>query len=185
MTDRTIPAGLTREEAQAVLEWAERARVAEVQDETVAHAARVLLAVLPKRPTLADMAPEERAKCQWMQAGVENEVNRAVIVNPFCEDGTARVLWPGGFIDLVDWERVTPRPDLPRLEWPGGQKPAPSLPDGWRLADHEVYGRVVVTSPTPSRDGRVYFVLHDVDDDMGYDWDSCPADELTYIDTDQ
>ena len=57
-----------------------------------------------------------------------------------------------------------------------------ALPDGWRLADHPVYGRVVVTSPTPSLDGRVYFVFHDVDDDMGYDWDFCPASELTYID---
>ena len=46
-----IPAGLTRDQAQAVREWAERSYAAEVQDETMYHAARVLLAVLPKPPT--------------------------------------------------------------------------------------------------------------------------------------
>ena len=121
MTDQTIPAGLTRDQAQAVREWAERARGAEIQDETVAHAARVLLAVLPTRPTLADMTEEERKACQWMQADLD-PVGRAVIVNPHWEDGSARVMWPGGFIEQTDWGKVTPRPDLPRLEWPGDQK---------------------------------------------------------------
>ena len=58
MTDKTIPAGLTRDQARAVREWAERSYAAEVQDETMYHAARVLLAVLPKPHTLEDMTPE-------------------------------------------------------------------------------------------------------------------------------
>ena len=60
--------------------------------------------------------------------------------------------------------------------------PAPALPDGWRLADHEDHGRVIVTTPTPDDDGDVYFAFP-VDDLTGYDWDACRPDELTYIDT--
>ena len=57
----------------------------------------------------------------------------------------------------------------------------PTLPDGWRLADHEVYGRIIVTNTTPDSEGRVYFVFSDTYT-LGYDWDPCPPDELTYID---
>ena len=42
-----------------------------------------------------------------------------MIVNAVWDRGISRVMWPGGFIEQIDWERVTPRPDLPRLEWPG------------------------------------------------------------------
>ena len=94
-------------------------------------AARVLQALLPPPPppTLADMTEAERAKCQWMQCDVEGEDARAVIIHPHWGDGSARVLWPGGFFTYPDWEQVTPRPDLPRLEWPGDKKPEPA-PEG-------------------------------------------------------
>lgn len=59
--------------------------------------------------------------------------------------------------------------------------PAPALPDGWRLADHSAYGRVIVTNPTPNPSGRVYFVLPSADP-MGYDWFFCTPDRLTYLD---
>ena len=81
-------------------------------------AARTLIAMMP-RPTLADMTPEERAECQWMQADVKGDDSRAVIVNAFWDRGISRVMCPGGFIEQIGWERVTPRPDLPRMEWPG------------------------------------------------------------------
>ena len=180
MTDQTIPAGLTRDQAQAVREWAERARAAEVQDETVADAARVLLAVLPKPPTLADMSPEERRACQWMQADTESE-GRVVIT--ICEwvDGRAAVLDRRGDVFYKAYATVTPRPDLPRMAWPGTEKPATALPEGWRLADHEDHGRVIVTTQTPDEDGDVYFAVP-FDDLTGYDWDACHPDELTFLD---
>lgn len=206
---QTIPAGLTYDDARAVREWAERARDADVQDGTVAHAARVLLAVLPKRPTLADMTMEDRHACRWMQADVEGRDRRPVIVNPYWDDGTARAVWPHGFIEQIEWERITPRPDLPRLEWPAGDQGAapeetpesekefmaniekamndhygpPALPAGWRIADHDVYGRVVVTNTTPNAAGNVYFVFPDATDEKGHYWHLCAPDKLTYTDT--
>ena len=155
--DQTIPANLTRAEAQAVREWAERARDAQVQDETVVHAARVLLTVLPKRPTLADMTWEERDACQWMQADTETW-GRAVIIIPDLSDGCAALLDRRGKVPFAEHGNITPRPGLPRMEWPGDKKPAPApaLPGRWRPADH-----------------------------LGYDWGFCPPDELTYLDTEQ
>lgn len=60
--------------------------------------------------------------------------------------------------------------------------PALALPDGWRLADHKKYGRVVVTTTTPNRDGYVCFVLHSYGT-LGHDWLFCDPAELTYLDT--
>lgn len=55
----------------------------------------------------------------------------------------------------------------------------------WGLAEHEKYGRVIVTAPTPDRYGNVYFVIPDGDHDLGYEWRFCEPDKLTYLDTDQ
>lgn len=60
----------------------------------------------------------------------------------------------------------------------------PALPDGWRLADHPDHGRVIVTTPTPDDDGDFYFMFP-FDDLVGYDWDACSPDELTFLDTGQ
>ena len=57
-----------------------------------------------------------------------------------------------------------------------------ALPEGWRLADHKVSGRVIVTNPTPDSDGHVYFVMTSPENTMGYDWFFCDPDELTYLD---
>lgn len=132
-------------------------------------------------PTLADMTEEERDACEWMQCDVGDGETRPVIVNPNWEDGSARVLWPGAFIEEIEWEGVTPRPDLPRMEWPGDKKPAPALPDGWRLADHLDYGRVIVTNTTPDPSGHVYFVGL-ADDSTGCDRFFCDPARLTYLD---
>ena len=138
------------------------------------------LILFPPRPTLADMTEEERDGCERMQCDVGGEDARAVILNPHWEDGSARVLWPSGFSTYPGWERVTPRPDLPRLEWPGDKKPAPALPEGWRLADHPDYGRVIVTNTTPDIDGNVCFVAP-APGVIGNDWHICRPEELTYL----
>lgn len=143
-------------------------------------------ALLPAspRPTLADMTPEERDACQWMQADTKLW-GRVVIIVPDLSDGRAALLDRCGDVIYGRYVNVTPRPDLPLLEWPGNKDadpaPAPALPEGWRLADHEDHGRGVVTNLTPNRDGRVYFVIP-ADDPMGYDWLFCDPDDLTYLD---
>lgn len=209
MTDQMIPASLTREEARDVREWAESALAVWAQDQPVAKAARVVLAALPAptRPTLAGMTDEERAACQWMQADTKLW-GRVVIIVPDLSDGRTALLDQSGDVIYGRYVNVTPRPDLPRMEWPGDQKaaleetpeseeefmaniekslddhygplPAPALPDGWRLADHEDHGRVIVTNPTPDPSGHVYFVIP-ADDPMGYDWLFCGPARLTYL----
>lgn len=147
-------------------------------------AARVILHAVPapSRPTLADMTPEERAACAGMQADLA-QGHRVVILDgtPDSDDSVQVLEMSLGV--FRPWSAdVTPRPDLPSLTWPGEQKPAPALPDGWRLADHRVNGRVVVTNPIPRRGGRVYYVIPDAGDAMGYDWLWCDPSELAYID---
>lgn len=208
---------------------------------------------------VADLTPEERPACGWMHAGLKGDGRHGVILYHHEGDGRARVLWLCGCDKPVAGEKVTPRPDRVRMEWPDTEKPAPAapalpgdwrlaghleygrvlvvrpepdedgevaiivseptgiacarrvwcdpdeltyistdeeapdpapaLPGGWLLADHKKYGRVIVTDPAPDTNGHVYFMLPDdkllLDDDdcEGYGWLFCPADELTYIDT--
>ena len=125
MADQTIPqpsAGdlaLAREWAQSVLSG--RATAVMPWEEAVA---RVLHSLLPA-PTLADMTDDERAACQWMQADVANRSVRYVIANPYDVemDGEVMILSADGKIEWMRPCRVTPRPDLPRLGWPGDKKP--------------------------------------------------------------
>lgn len=140
---------------------------------------------LLKRPTLADMAEEERRACQWMQADTETW-GRVAIITPHLRWGSSALLDRRGDVAYEAHANITPRPDLPRLEWPGTEKPdpAPALPGGWKLADHEKRGRVIVTNDTPNTAGEVCFVLP-ATDPLGYDWLFCTPDELTYIDIDQ
>ena len=190
MTDKTAP-NVTDKDRRLARDWAESIESATNSVESTTNpwsdralaAARVILNAIPTppRPTLADMTPKERVACRWMQCDVEGEDARAVIINPHWEDGSARVLWPGGIIEQIGWGRVTPRPDLPRMEWPGNKKPVPALPEGWRLADHKENGRVIVTNTTPNIEGRVYYVLPSADP-LGFDWLFCDPGELTYLD---
>ena len=139
------------------------------------------LILFPSRPTLADMTAEEREACQWMQADVYDTEGEWVI-RESPHSNAVQLVNRAGKCLTVAAKDVTPRPDLPRLEWPGDTS-EPALPEGWRLADHEKYGRVVVTNTTPDAYGNVYFVAP-VPGIIGNDWHSCAASELTYIDTD-
>ena len=137
----------------------------------------------PPLPTLADMSPEERAACQWMQADVTSRSGHYVVATPHDDgDDAAALIDPDGEVDWVALEYVTPRPDLPRLEWSDKKPdPAPALPDGWRFAEHEKHGLIIVTNTTPNRLGNVYFVAPTADYIMGYDCHSCDPEELTYL----
>lgn len=138
----------------------------------------------PPRPTLAKMSEKERAACRWMQADVEGRSGEWLIIDPIDGWSYARLMSRGGSTPVFPAENVTPRPDLPRMEWPGTEKPAPApaLPDGWRLADHNLYGRVIVTRPEPDDDGKVAITASTPT--RGYrarlEW--CRPDELTYLD---
>ena len=142
------------------------------------------LILFPSRPTLADMTLDEQSECQWMQCDVGGEDDRAVIFNPHWEDGSARVLWPGGFSTYPGWERVTPRPDLPRMEWPGNQEADPALPVWGQLADHPKHGKVFVIDPTPDSDGCIR-VMRPIPGRPEYAWFLCEPSELAYTYTDK
>ena len=136
---------------------------------------------IPALPTLADMTYEERRACQWMQCDLTGFRGKYILAAPSDWDGDAALLDREGDVSYERHTYVTPRPDLPRMTWPGDQKPAPALPEGWRLADHKDYGRVIVTNTTPDEDGHVYFVAP-TPDPIGNDWHFCDTDELTYLD---
>lgn len=139
--------------------------------------------ILPPRPTLADMTMPERRSCQWMQADADHR--RAVILVTDLSGERVALLDRWGDVIYVDHEDVTPRPDLPRMGWPGTEKPAPALPEGWRFADHPHYGRVIVTRTEPDLDGEVAITVPVPTnaDRARLEW--CRPDELTYIDADQ
>lgn len=197
MTDQTAH-DVTNHDRRLAREWAEHVESSRATwGDRFRAAARVILDAVPTPPTMADMTDEERAACQWMQADVG--VERRIIVRVMDVEEGAVTLVESGDTVVCPHSSVTPRPDLPRLEWPGDQEPAPApaLPEGWRLADHKKHGRVIVTTQTPNRDGRVYYVIpaavvphadHSQGafrNRMGFDWRTCDPAELTYIDADQ
>ena len=185
--DDQIPADKVREVRDLHRDAAKMATITDAEREIHQHVADAMEALLltpPTLPTLADMTYDERDACQWMQAEVKGRKTRVVIVNPCWKDGGARVMWLHTRMGVVPWGNITPRPDLPRMEWPGDQNPAPApaLPGGWRLADHKDHGRVIVTNTTPNPGGHVYYVLPVGRNLIGFDWRSCDPAELTYID---
>ena len=144
------------------------------------HALHELI-LFPSRPTLADMTLDEQAECTGMQADLV-QGDRVVILDGIPEhDDRVQVLESSLDVYRPVSVDVTPRPDLPRLEWPGDTS-EPALPEGWRLADHPNYGRVIVTSPAPDADGDVWFIHRDDYFRRKHDSDWCKQDALTYID---
>ena len=73
------------------------------------------------RKTLADMAPEERAECQWMQADLKGG---RIIIGAIADGGVNYIKQDG----KAYWDtlrsgagEIVPLPDLPRMEWPGNE----------------------------------------------------------------
>lgn len=106
-----------------------------------------------------------------------------VIADPHVDDGSAIMVAPSGRLVWFPASWITPRPDLPRMEFPGDKKPepVPSLPDGWRLAQHKRLGRVVVTNPAPNSGGKVYIAAPE-ENPLGRACSFCDPSELTYLD---
>ena len=187
MTDH-IPADLSPEDAEEARSYVEDFLDATHVSDRVLAVARVLQALLPTppRPTLADMNEEERHDAVGMWADVDGFHPYRAVIGDIPAPKVPVFRPTAGSLDWAHPEDVTPLPELGRAWSPGGSPtgtpaPAPTLPDGWRLADHKDNGRVIVTNTTPTRDGRVYYVLPAADP-LGYDWLFCTPDELTYID---
>lgn len=135
MTENTIP-GVADDDLRVAHEWAASIDpdvTGWTDDERAA--ARVILDLLPTPdlPTLADMTVEERLECQWMQADTE-QWGRVIIVDPSRTHQIAALINREGMA-YADNSTITPRPDLPRMEWPGEQKTSLTLPKPRTLAD--------------------------------------------------
>ena len=188
MTDQMIPADLHPEDVEHAHSYVQDYLDATYAPDRTLAVARVLQALLPPPPlpTLADIPPEERSASRWLQCdhGIPGRSRSRGVIGYFdYEDEKAVILTTTCGVQRRDYAHVTPRPDLPRLEWPGdAPTPAPALPEGWRLADHRAYGRVVVTNTVPDADGHVYFVAP-APEPLGNDWHPCDPAELTYLDT--
>lgn len=82
---------------------------------------RELRKITPSPPTLADMSPEERRECKWMQA--KDDVGNHVIITELDEENQeGKVLYENGNQFSWYYEILVPLPHLPRMEWPGGDK---------------------------------------------------------------
>lgn len=141
----------------------------------------------PALPTLADMNEEERHDAVGMWADVDGFHPYRAVVGDIPAPKVPVFRPTAGSLDWVHPEDVTPLPELGRAWSPGGSPtgtpaPAPTLPDGFRLADHKDHGRVMVTTPTPNIEGSIYYVLPVGRNLMGFDWRSCDPDMLTYLD---
>ena len=143
MTDQNIPA----DQARRARQWA-RDTLDDVENGAnvsayARDAARTLITMMP-RPTLADMTPEERAACQWMQADTNG--GRDVISNPCYDQGRATILLRDGTSIPVGMEKITPRPDLPRMEWPRDTG-IPGVAVGVPVADPDLIHRISDEAP--------------------------------------
>lgn len=119
-----IPA-VTDDDRRRAYEWAKSVEAnLDTWGGRLSAPARVILNAVPTppRPTLADMTDDERAACLRMQC--DTAPNRSV--RGFIAD-----IYPGGcrIIERDTWEwrscsddMVTPRPDLPRMEWPADEE---------------------------------------------------------------
>ena len=126
MTEQTIPADQVREIVEKMHYHANHDNVRGGEEEYVRFFARQLAELLPAPglPTLADMPPRERDAFKWMQCDIKNHSARYVIATPCDKDNIVGVVSPDGGIDWFYPKQVTPRPDLPRMAWPGDQQEA-------------------------------------------------------------
>ena len=124
MTDQTVP-NVTDDDRKLAREWAEHVESSRATwGDRFRAAARVILHDLPTPtpPTLAEMSPEERAASEWMQADVAGLDGDWLIIDPFDDEVRVHVIGRKGNSRILPADFVTPRPDLPRMEWSGTVK---------------------------------------------------------------
>lgn len=92
-------------------------------DSTTDWVRRLGSLIAPNLPTLADMSMSERDERKWAQADMEQH-GRGIITCIL--DDSVQFMKGNGLLITVwekDYGKVTPLPDLPRLEWPSGDSP--------------------------------------------------------------
>ena len=96
----------------------------------------------PTPPTLADMTDDERDECAGMQADLA-QGDRVVILDGTPDsDGLVQVLEKSLDVYSTHPDDVTPRPDLPRMEWPGeATVPPNTLTEGSQWDDVDKLSR--------------------------------------------
>lgn len=72
----------------------------------------------PPLPTLADMTPEEREKCQWIWG--KTKTGRIVLIGLISGD-RCKCHFPDGGHSFFGLDYITPLPDLPKMQWPGSE----------------------------------------------------------------
>lgn len=124
-------------------------------------------------PTLADMTTEEREKCVLMQA---QDAGGKLCIILYASPSGASVLCRDGANGSWGLDSVTPRPDLPKLEWPSSE-PEPEYKIGKTLETHEDFQNAPVGT-----------VAIDADGDLMCKKDECSwaiTDELGVVNTDE
>ena len=94
--------------------------------------------ITPKLPTLADMTPEERKACQWMQCKVAYSDEIHVVARTGLK---LSALWREDGYELQrNNDHITPLPDLQKLKWPGSEVvEPPALQEDERIESwHEI-----------------------------------------------
>lgn len=149
MTEQTMPADKAREIIGGMRESMRRAEYDGSSHKFMSSmlvyvAALEALLPPPPRPTLADMTREERRACQWMQADTNG--GRFMISNPCYDQGRATILRRDGTSIPLGMEKITPRPDLPRMEWPRDTG-IPGVAVGVPVADPDLIRRISDEAP--------------------------------------
>lgn len=111
---------------------------------------RRLEALLPsKLPTLADMTPEERAACKWMQCKVETDGEDTIGVIWMIWSNRVHIIFQSGIIFDAEYRRVTPLTGEPKLEWPGSGG-TPTIAQKEKVADDQAVAKDVCNSESNS-----------------------------------
>ena len=129
MTDQTISADEVREIIGKMHYHANHDNVRGGEEEYVRFFARQLEALLPTPtpPTMAEMTPEERGGCRWMQCDAGPYGRRGLIVKVSYWSVYVADKETGVHSDYTP-DLVTARPDLPRMEWNGTDQEAEDVP---------------------------------------------------------
>lgn len=102
-------------------------------------------------PTLADMTTEEREKSVLMQA---QDAKGKLCIILYVSSSGASVLYKDGANGSWSLDSVTPRPDLPRLEWPSCE-PEPAYSAGKMLETFEDFQNAPVGTVAIDADGDI------------------------------
>lgn len=145
--------------------------------EVMAHIEKTLLT--PPLPTLAELIPEEREACQWMQAisDPDSGYTDGPVVIVQVQDDRSILMWEDGSFDTRHHQHITPLPDLPKLEWPGSHADtitAESVDDmqASRVADFEP----ALPRPEDVPEGEPWIVQHE-----DREWVGCRNDPGTRL----